>query len=526
MRRWWLLGAAAIVASTGSVEIATSPASARYTVDPPGSVGCQLSVTVSFSPPLTLSGGGYKPSVVTGTLSSCKADHNGVSIATSPINGSFARSPLSCRGLTSTMAPSALRIPWNGTYYDYNPPPPRAPIDPSQIHSDEVQVVTDAGGHLGLSVPGGGHASVVAGSFPNVEFTAYSLDTQAQLAAQCDTKATGGHGTGIRTLTLSGTLAAGIITYTDPSISFPFSITTGPDGTLWFANFQGGPNGRGSIGRITTAGVVTNYTDPTIDNPGAITTGPDGALWFANFSRGSPQGSIGRITTAGVVTNYTDPSISFPVAITTGPDRALWFINSGAKGSVGRITTAGVVTNYSDPMMNYPQGITTGPDGALWFADNGTLDKPGNVIGRITTAGVLTNYTDSTISGPDSITTGPDGALWFTNDDNGSIGRITTSGVVTNVPNVFPPSSLNNQTFTSSQITVGPDGALWFSWWVLVNTAGRTGAYGAIGRIGKGGAVVRFDSPSVNVPIAITAGPDGALWLGIINNRPIGRITP
>ena len=59
-------------------------------------------------------------------------------------------------------------------------------------------------------------------------------------------------------------------------------------------------HGNNSIGRITTAGVVTNYTGTGISGPAGIAAGPDGALWFTNYS----NNSIGRITTAGVVTNY------------------------------------------------------------------------------------------------------------------------------------------------------------------------------------------------------------------------------
>jgi hypothetical protein len=106
------------------------------------------------------------------------------------------------------------------------------------------------------------------------------------------------------------------------------AISAGPDGALWFTN------GGDSIGRITTAGVITNHSDPTISDPDGITTGPDGALWFTN----SGNNSIGRITTAGAVSNYTSPSISSPDGITTGPDGALWFTNYG-NASIGRITT-------------------------------------------------------------------------------------------------------------------------------------------------------------------------------------------
>jgi len=49
---------------------------------------------------------------------------------------------------------------------------------------------------------------------------------------------------------------------------------------MWFAN--GGSN---SIGRITTAGVVTNYANnygvpagPLLSSPSGITVGPDGAM--------------------------------------------------------------------------------------------------------------------------------------------------------------------------------------------------------------------------------------------------------
>ena len=92
-------------------------------------------------------------------------------------------------------------------------------------------------------------------------------------------------------------------TTTDQGINDPAGITAGPDGALWFTN-----DGTGSIGRITTAGVVTNYTAPASTDPDGITAGPDGALWFTNAG----NDSIGRITTAGVVTNYTGTGIDDP----------------------------------------------------------------------------------------------------------------------------------------------------------------------------------------------------------------------
>ena len=38
-----------------------------------------------------------------------------------------------------------------------------------------------------------------------------------------------------------------------------------------------------------------------ISVPAYITTGPDGALWFTNLGNKTNRGSIGRITTSGMV---------------------------------------------------------------------------------------------------------------------------------------------------------------------------------------------------------------------------------
>ncbi|MFZ0667590.1 MAG: hypothetical protein WAM97_17710, partial [Acidimicrobiales bacterium] len=46
---------------------------------------------------------------------------------------------------------------------------------------------------------------------------------------------------------------------------------------------------------------VQFFTSSKIKEPLAIASGPDGALWFTNVKKNT----IGRITTAGVVTDYT-----------------------------------------------------------------------------------------------------------------------------------------------------------------------------------------------------------------------------
>ncbi len=277
--------------------------------------------------------------------------------------------------------------------------------------------------------------------------------------------------------------------------AFPTAITAGPDGALWFI-----VGDSGSIGRITTAGVITEY--PVAGSPQelGITAGPDGALWFTTSTE------IGRITTSGVLSEYPLPANTVPSGgITAGPDGALWFAevtetgNGGlANSGIGRITTLGAITEY--PLANpqsAPVGITAGPDSALWFTE--TFQGARASIGRITTDGLsVAEYPlpTATSAYPNSITVGSDGALWFTEISAGNIGRIATSGAITEYPSPAPNAR-------PSDITAGPDGALWFT--DSVNAL--------IGRINTSGVIVEYPLPIAGLqPSGITAGPDGALW--------------
>jgi len=237
--------------------------------------------------------------------------------------------------------------------------------------------------------------------------------------------------------------------YPIPGISCPNDITAGSDGALWFTD-EVVDRGIGKIGRITTAGRVSEFAFalpnglPTGAYPYKITAGPDGALWFTLFN----SRFIGKITTAGQAAFFTTPALPAATvdALTTGPDGALWFTADGGNSgptfggppaAVGRITTSGVVTLYTPfkASVSLP-GIAAGPDGALWFTYNDTNTRPGepsDAVGRITTSGVVTALTPTpTVSGLSIITAGPDGALWFTEtttvkggqNAGGQIGRI------------------------------------------------------------------------------------------------------
>jgi streptogramin lyase len=215
----------------------------------------------------------------------------------------------------------------------------------------------------------------------------------------------------------SGSSAGMVTEFPIPSgMVVPRGIAPGPDGNLWFAEFDGN-----SIAAITTAGTITEYATPTAaSHPEGIVAGPDGNLWFTE----NAGNKIGKVTpTTGTFTEYGIPTgNSAPTNIAVGPDNNLWFTELNG-GKIGKITTSGTITEY--PIVNtgtpQPWGITTGPDGNVWFTESG-----GNKIGKITTSGTITEYPlPATNSHPSGIVTGADGNLWFTESNLSKIGKIT-----------------------------------------------------------------------------------------------------
>src|SRR6266571_2444008 len=101
--------------------------------------------------------------------------------------------------------------------------------------------------------------------------------------------------------------------YTVPTgASGPESITSGPDGNLWFTEAFAN-----KIGKVTTSGSFTEYGVPTAGSvPDGITVGPDGNIWFTELD----ANKIGKVTTNGAFTEYTVPTVlrtgsSFPSGI-------------------------------------------------------------------------------------------------------------------------------------------------------------------------------------------------------------------
>ncbi len=130
---------------------------------------------------------------------------------------------------------------------------------------------------------------------------------------------------------------------------------------------------RGAIDRVRTDGTVRRFRSGLSRHaiPTAIAPGPDGNMWFTDFD----HRRVGRITPDGRITEWIVPDR--PASIAAGPDGALWFTTSAAsdvdnQAGVGRITVNGDVSEYysRDTCVTPYQGLATGPDGKVWFLES------------------------------------------------------------------------------------------------------------------------------------------------------------
>jgi virginiamycin B lyase len=234
--------------------------------------------------------------------------------------------------------------------------------------------------------------------------------------------------------------------YPNPIVNAALEVVApGPasDGALWYADRD-----NNQVVRIAMDGTISTYPTPTLNEPEGIALGPDNAFWVTAYG-----GTVGRVTTAGVVTGtFAVPTLNAAAgSITAGPGQTLWFTEYDA-GQIARVELDGSITEFS-LLPAPPQGpiaITAGPDGQLWFVDSGE-------VGAITSRGAVTMIPVLNAGGAGSvIAAGPDGALWFTEPSGNSIGRVDTNGSVLEL-------RLPTANAQPTGLAVGADGAIWFT---------------------------------------------------------------
>ncbi|HEX3910226.1 MAG TPA: hypothetical protein VHW67_05940 [Solirubrobacteraceae bacterium] len=287
------------------------------------------------------------------------------------------------------------------------------------------------------------------------------------------------------------------------------SITAGSDGNVWFTCEH-------AIGRITPAGQITEFSTglKAGSMPVDITEGSDGNMWFTD--NGTTK-AIGRITPSGTIAEFTsglNPGAD-PQNIVLGPDGNIWFLDPSATAAIGRVTPSGTIKEFTSGIgpVSSLNDIAAGPGGDVWFTDKGNT----KAIGRVTPAGEINEFTtglDQLNSMPSELTEGSDGNLWF--NDEGSptaIGRVTPSGAIKE----FSAGLQAGAVPTSP--TLGPDGNVWF--------ADQYAGQRAIGKVTPSGTITEFTKGlSESLPVAITAGEDGNLWVDQAMPGAVARVTP
>lgn len=244
---------------------------------------------------------------------------------------------------------------------------------------------------------------------------------------------------GVAAVTTTGTATE----YAMPVGSQPNGITVGADSNIWTGGYGG------VILKVTTAGVATSYPIAGA-HIGGLVLGPDGNVWYTDYG----NKTVGKITTAGVITTYTPPAGVGPSEITKGPDNNLWVTDFN--GSILQVTPAGVFTQFKTGLSAgaSPNAIVTGSDGNLYFTEPFFSATKNDHIGKITTAGVITELGSlAPNTYPNQITTGKDGNLYFSQYATGMIGKVTvSSGTV---------SEWTLGIVNGGGIVNGPDNNLW-----------------------------------------------------------------
>jgi sugar lactone lactonase YvrE len=144
----------------------------------------------------------------------------------------------------------------------------------------------------------------------------------------------------------------------------------------------------GPFGRVYAVDVEPRILQALVERLGSahdIAAGPDGNLWFTEYN----SGKIGRITTSGAAVEFALPQfagVPNPKGIAAGADGNLWFTETTGN-RIGRITTTGTISEFSLPFGSDPYAIAAGADGNLWFTA-----YLGNRIGRISPRGAVTTF--------------------------------------------------------------------------------------------------------------------------------------
>ncbi len=202
------------------------------------------------------------------------------------------------------------------------------------------------------------------------------------------------------------------------------NVISGPRGYLWVGAQTNSDNPTAAIDRIGLNGSVTTFPVPSPENStdayliNSLTTGPDGNLWFIadppaaiGTNNYDNQIVIGNMTPAGVVTEF--PPIPLPSgqsasarSIISGPGGDLWFAYSVMTSQfqnqnfIGQVTTSGAVELFpiassgANPIIF---SLAAGADGSLWFTESAWPTI--SALGQFSPSGAVTFSTIPGVTG-------------------------------------------------------------------------------------------------------------------------------
>jgi RHS repeat-associated protein len=226
---------------------------------------------------------------------------------------------------------------------------------------------------------------------------------------------------------------------TSALLSGPGAIALGPDGSVYFVDYN--TNGSGRIRRVAPSGIITtvagngvNYcfadgvpaTSTCLGEPADIAVAPDGSLYIADFR----NYRIRKVGTDGIISTVAGTLNCFP--------------NFGCYvpplGDGGPAIEAG---------LDLPASVALGPDGSLYIVANGSNSNVGSFIRRVTPDGIIHTVagggaynpvppegvpaTSVYLSALGKLTVAADGGIYFPEGNAGRIRYISPDGILTTV---------------------------------------------------------------------------------------------
>jgi RHS repeat-associated protein len=279
-------------------------------------------------------------------------------------------------------------------------------------------------------------------------------------------------GTGIYGYSGDGGLA------TEAKTGYPHHINISPDGSLYFADFQGH-----RIRKVDPDGIITTVagngsygfsgdggpaTQASLRNPYGVDIGPDGSLYIVDWGnyrirKVDPDGIITTVAGAGA---YGDSGDGGPATqatfrdltdVAVAPDGSFYITDMNSY-RVRKVDQSGIITTVAgtgnhgytgdggsatSANLSYPRGIDIGPDGSLYIAQQGY-----GVIRKVDPSGIITTVAGTSHTGyngdgilatsawlnvPRDVAVGSDGSLYVADCGNGRVRKVNPEGIITTV---------------------------------------------------------------------------------------------